>query len=147
MSKFLRNIGVYLLLIIVAISLIDFYSGQTDEKQETTYTQLLTNLADGKIAKVTMIENVIQGTLSDGTQFQTVVPEDPTLLPALRDKGVEISAELPPAPPWWATVLSSLLPILLLIGVWFFFMQQSQGGGSRVMQFGKVVPSCRETAK
>ncbi|MBO5244863.1 MAG: ATP-dependent zinc metalloprotease FtsH [Selenomonadales bacterium] len=137
MSKFLRNIGVYLLLIIVAISLIDFYSGQTDEKQETTYTQLLTNLADGKIAKVTMIENVIQGTLSDGTQFQTVVPEDPTLLPALRDKGVEIRAELPPSPPWWATVLSSLLPILLLIGVWFFFMQQSQGGGSRVMQFGK----------
>lgn len=137
MNKFFRNIGVYLLLIIVAISLIDYYSGQADEKQETTYTQLLANLNEGKIAKVTMIENTLQGTLKDGTEFKTVVPEDPTLIGALREQGVEIKAELPPSPPWWATVLSSLLPILLLIGVWFFFMQQSQGGGSRVMSFGK----------
>lgn len=137
MSKFFRNIGVYLLLIIVAVSLIDFYSSETDQTKETTYTQLLSDLNEGKIAKVTIVENTLRGTLQDGTEFQTVVPEDPTLIGALRQHGVEIKAELPPTPPWWATVLSSILPILLLIGVWFFMMQQSQGGGSRVMSFGK----------
>ncbi len=137
MSKFFRNIGVYLLLIIVAVSLIDFYSSETDQTKETTYTKLLSDLNEGKIAKVTIVENTLRGTLKDGTEFQTVVPEDPTLIGALRQHGVEIKAELPPSPPWWATVLSSILPILLLIGVWFFIMQQSQGGGSRVMSFGK----------
>ena len=137
MSKFFRNIGVYLLLIIVAVSLIDFYSSETDQTKETTYTQLLSDLTAGNISKVTIVENTLRGTLKDGTEFQTVVPEDPTLIGALRQHGVEIKAELPPTPPWWATVLSSILPILLLIGVWFFIMQQSQGGGSRVMSFGK----------
>lgn len=137
MNKFFRNIGVYLLLIIVAVSLIDFYSSETDQTKETTYTQLLSDLSEGKIAKVTIVENTLRGTLKDGTEFQTVVPEDPTLIGTLRQHGVEIKAELPPTPPWWATVLSSILPILLLIGVWFFIMQQSQGGGSRVMSFGK----------
>lgn len=137
MNKFFRSIGVYLLLIIVAVSLIDYYSSRTDEKQETTYTQLLSNLDEDKVAKVTIIENTIQGTLKDGTEFKAVVPEDPTFIGALREHGVEIKAELPPSPPWWATILSSILPILLLVGVWFFIMQQSQGGGSRVMSFGK----------
>lgn len=137
MNKFFRSIGVYLLIIIVAISLIDYYSSRTDEKQETTYSALLANLDEGKVAKVTIIENTIQGTLKDGTEFKAVVPEDPTFIGSLREHGVEIKAELPPSPPWWATILSSLLPILLLIGVWFFIMQQSQGGGSRVMSFGK----------
>ena len=137
MSKFFRNIGVYLLLIIVAVSLIDFYSTETDQTKEMTYTQLLTDLNAGNISKVTIVENTLSGTLKDGTEFRTVVPEDPTLIGALRQHGVEIKAELPPTPPWWATVLSSILPILLLIGVWFFIMQQSQGGGSRVMSFGK----------
>ncbi|MBR0324613.1 MAG: ATP-dependent zinc metalloprotease FtsH, partial [Selenomonadales bacterium] len=137
MSKFFRNIGVYLLLIIAAVSLIDFYSSETDQTKETTYTQLLTDLNAGNISKVTIVENTLSGTLKDGTEFRTVVPEDPTLIGALRQHGVEIKAELPPTPPWWATVLSSILPILLLIGVWFFMMQQSQGGGSRVMSFGK----------
>ena len=137
MSKFFRNIGVYLLLIIVAVSLIDFYSSETDQTKETTYTQLLTDLNANNISKVTIVENTVSGTLKDGTEFRTVVPEDPTLIGALRQHGVEIKAELPPSPPWWATVLSSILPILLLIGVWFFIMQQSQGGGSRVMSFGK----------
>lgn len=89
------------------------------------------------VEKVTIIDNVIKGTLTDGTEFMTVTPDDPTLIGSLRDKGVNIKAEKTPEPPWWTTIFSSVLPMLLLIGVWFFIMQQSQGGGNRVMSFGK----------
>lgn len=89
------------------------------------------------VEKVTIIDNVIKGTLTDGTEFMTVTPDDPTLIGSLRDKGVNIKAERTPEPPWWTTIFSSVLPMLLLIGVWFFIMQQSQGGGNRVMSFGK----------
>ena len=83
------------------------------------------------------MENSIKGQLADGTEFTTVAPNDPNLINTLRDKGVEIKAELPPQPPWWTGIFSSLLPMLLLIGVWFFIMQQTQGGGNKVMSFGK----------
>lgn len=137
MNKFFRNVSFYLLIIIIAISIIDYYSSRTNNKQEITYTSFLQQVQEQKVEKVTIIENTVRGKLKDGTEFTTVVPNDPTLINMLREKGVDIKAEQPPQPPWWTTIFSSILPILLLIGVWFFIMQQTQGGGNRVMSFGK----------
>ena len=129
------------MIILVAISIIDYYSTRNTTKQEVGYTNFLQQVDEGKVTKVVLIQNTIRGTLSDGTEFTTITPDapnsDPKLFEKLAAKGVEINAENPPEPPWWSTMFSSLLPILLLVGVWFFIMQQTQGGGGRVMSFGK----------
>lgn len=137
LNKFFRNVSFYLLIIIIAISIIDYYSSKTTNKQEIIYTQFLRQVDEQKVEKVTIVENTIRGKLKDGTEFTTVTPDDPTLINTLRSKNIEIKAEQPPQPPWWTTIFSSILPMLLLIGVWFFIMQQTQGGGNRVMSFGK----------
>lgn len=141
MNKFLRNVGFYLLIILVAISIIDYFSVKNTARQEVSYTEFLQKVDKGEVAKVTLINNMIRGTLSDGTEFTTITPNypnnDPGLYDKLQAKNLDISAENPPEPPWWSTMFSSILPILLLIGVWFFIMQQTQGGGGRVMSFGR----------
>ncbi len=141
MNKFLRNVGFYLLIILVAISIIDYFSVKNTVRQEVGYTEFLQKVDQGEVAKVTIINNMIRGVLADGTEFTTITPNypnnDPGLYDKLQAKNLEISAENPPEPPWWSTMLSSILPILLLIGVWFFIMQQTQGGGGRVMSFGR----------
>jgi cell division protease FtsH len=137
LSKFFRNVSFYLLIIIIAISIIDYYSSRTVTKQEVSYTQFLKQVNDQNVERVTIVDNTIKGKLKDGQEFTTITPNDPTLINSLRDKGVDIKAEQPPQPPWWTTIFSSVLPMLLLIGVWFFIMQQTQGGGNRVMSFGK----------
>ena len=125
------------MIIIIAISIIDYYSSRTTNKQEISYTQFLQSTEEQKVQGVTIVDNNIRGKLIDGTEFTTVTPNDPTLINTLRGKNVDIRAELPPQPPWWTTLFSSILPMLLLIGVWFFIMQQTQGGGNKVMSFGK----------
>ena len=141
MNKFIRNVGFYLLIILVAISLIDYFSAKGPSKMEMNYSSFVQETNNGKVAKVVIVENIIKGTLSDGTEFTTVLPTYPSensdIIKLLSDKNVDIKAENPPEPPWWSTLLSSVLPILLLVGVWFFIMQQSQGGGGKVMSFGK----------
>ncbi len=141
MVKFIRNVGFYLLVIFVAITLIDYFSNKAPARMVMNYSSFVQQVDEGKVAKVVIVENNIKGTLTDGTEFDTVLPtypgQDGEILKALQAKNVEIKAENPPEPPWWSTLLSSLLPILLLIGVWVFFMQQSQGGGGKVMSFGK----------
>jgi len=137
LNKFFRNVSFYLLIIIIAISIIDYYSSRTTPKQEVSYTQFLKQVEEQKVERVTIVDNTIRGKLQDGQEFSTITPNDPTLINQLREKGVDIKAEQPPQPPWWTTIFSSILPILLLIGVWFFIMQQTQGGGNRVMSFGK----------
>ncbi|MDR3560002.1 MAG: ATP-dependent zinc metalloprotease FtsH [Negativicutes bacterium] len=137
MNKFFRNVSFYLLIIILAISIIDYYSSRTTAKQEISYSQFLHSVEDQKVERVTIVDNTIRGKLKDGQEFTTITPNDPTLINTLREKNVDIKAEQPPQPPWWTTIFSSVLPMLLLIGVWFFIMQQTQGGGNRVMSFGK----------
>ncbi len=141
MSKFLRNISIYLLIILIAISVADYIQMKDSQKEEVYYTDFLQKVDAGEVSNVIIVNNLIKGTLSDGTEFTTLTPdapnEDTTLLARLQEKGVQIAAENPPEPPWWSTMFTSLLPIILLIGVWFFIMQQTQGGGGRVMSFGK----------
>ncbi len=141
MNKFLRNVGFYLLIILVAISFIDYFSTQKTTKQEVGYTQFLQEVDAGSVSKVVIVQNTLHVTSTDGTEYTTITPDSPNGDPGLYDKlaakNINITAENPPEPPWWSQMLSSLLPILLLCGVWFYMMQQSQGGGGRVMNFGK----------
>lgn len=127
----------YLLIIIVAIWMIDYYSASTVSKTDITYSAFMKHVQQDEVKQVTIVDNVISGKLKDGKDFSTVAPSDDSLIPTLRARDIEIKAELPPQPPWWTTILSSLLPMLLIVGIWFMLMQQSQGGGGRVMNFGK----------
>ena len=141
LNNFLRNVGFYLLIIFVAITIIDYFSARPQQTPELTYSQFLTQVDAGEVAQVTISRSNIKGKLKDGSDFATVTPDAPnsdsTLLDRLSKNQVEIAAENPREPPWWSTMFSSLLPIILLIGVWFFIMQQTQGGGGRVMSFGR----------
>lgn len=137
MSKFFRNVSFYLLIIVVAIWVIDYYSATTVTKTDITYTNFMKQVQQDDVKSVTIVDNVITGKLKSGADFSTIAPNDPKLIDTLRARDVEIRAQLPPQPPWWSTLLSSLLPMLLIVGLWFLLMNQSQGGGNRVMSFGK----------
>lgn len=137
MNRFFKNVTFYLLIIIVAIWMINYYSASTVSKTDITYSAFMKHVQQDEVKQVTIVDNVISGKLKDGKDFSTVAPSDDSLIPTLRARDIEIKAELPPQPPWWTTILSSLLPMLLIVGIWFMLMQQSQGGGGRVMNFGK----------
>lgn len=137
MNRFFKNVTFYLLIIIVAIWMIDYYSASTVSKTDITYSAFMKHVQQDEVKQVTIVDNVISGKLKDGKDFSTVAPSDDSLIPTLRARDIEIKAELPPQPPWWTTILSSLLPMLLIVGIWFMLMQQSLGGGGRVMNFGK----------
>lgn len=99
MNKFLRNVGFYLLIILVAISVIDYFSTKNTNRQEVEYTQFLQQVDKGDVSKVVIIQNTIHGTLADGTEFTTITPDapnnDPDLYQKLSAKGIDIAAENP----------------------------------------------------
>lgn len=141
MNKFLRNVGFYLLIILIAITVGDHFFKQPTPSQAIDYSQFLTEVNKDNVSKVTIQNTNITGTLKDGTAFTTITPATPNgdkdLIPELRKANVNIKAENPPETPWWISILTSLLPMILLIAVWLFIMQQSQGDGGRAMSFGK----------
>lgn len=138
MSKFVRNVALYLLVIIVAVTVVDSFIGNKTDKSEITYTNFLTQVQQKKVDSVQITaDHSITGQLKDGSSFTTYAPTDAALMPSLKDSDVNVVAKPPEQPSWWMSALASIVPVLILVVVFFFFMQQTQGGGSRVMNFGK----------
>ncbi|BCV23404.1 MAG TPA: ATP-dependent metallopeptidase FtsH/Yme1/Tma family protein [Firmicutes bacterium] len=138
MNRVFRSMSLYLLLIIIALSIINYFSTTAPQEKEFNYTQFLSYVEKGEVAAVTISNTKVSGVLKDGTHFNTPFLGDTARLEEkLEAHKVEISYKPVQGPPWWSTLFSTLLPILLLIGVWVFIMQQTQGGGNRVMSFGR----------
>ncbi|HBY56847.1 MAG TPA: cell division protein FtsH [Candidatus Atribacteria bacterium] len=136
-NKNYRNIGLYLLVLIITVSIISSFFEPKSSTQEFTYSQFLKEVEANNVSIVTITENSITGSLIDGTKFSTYSPNDPELINILRSKNIIIEAKPPVEVSWWMRLLSSILPMLLIIGVWLFMLQQMQGGGNKVMSFGK----------
>ncbi|MBO8127768.1 MAG: ATP-dependent metallopeptidase FtsH/Yme1/Tma family protein [Peptococcaceae bacterium] len=142
MQRIIKNLSIYLLIVLVIVALIKFASPAQDEVTTLRYDQFLRAVEQGQVQKVTVRTenntNVFTGFLKDGTQFETKGPENhERVFELLVEHNVQWSQEEPDQPGWWATLLTTLFPILIFVALFFFLMQQSQGGGSRVMSFGK----------
>lgn len=140
MNNFVKNLGFYLVLIVLSILVAQFFMQQTpDTIKNFKYTDLLRQVRNGKIHEVKIIGNrTVQGYYNN-KQFNVPVPPEtiPELMNILQENNVEIATEPEPTAPWWMSLLGYILPIVILIGAWIFIMQRMQGGGSQMMSFGK----------
>ncbi|AKX95487.1 ATP-dependent zinc metalloprotease FtsH [Moorella thermoacetica] len=141
MNRIFKNLAIYLLIVLLAVSVIRLSTPPEKPAQEWDLTRFYQAVDQDQVREVTLTpqDNIIKvdGVLKDNTKFTVNALSSTPLTDRLISKGVRIKTQPSPQPPWWTSLLGSLLPILLLVGLVFFMMQQTQGGGSRVMQFGK----------
>ena len=141
MNNFFRSISFYLLVIILVLSLVQWYSNQEAAQIRLGYSELIQHIDEKKVDSIKIVENNISGTLKDGRNFVSYVPDITTFMEKIdqptRDGELIVDSEPRPTTPWWTQILSPILLVVFVIGAWYFFMQQGQGGGGRVMSFGK----------
>ena len=139
MNRFLRGISLYLLIAVIAVSIVSSLYPTHQRRQEVTYSQFMQWVNENRIAQVTIIgEQLVEGQLRDGTLFQTYIPAGTTNLGnMLIERGVQVSAREEPQPPFWMSLLPHLLTIGIFIVLWLFILNQMQGGSNRAMSFGK----------
>ena len=135
----LRSFIVWAILAFALLGLYNFVQGPiiSSDQSELSFSQLLAEVDAGNISDVEIAGDNITGHYTDGREFETFAPSDPTLVQRLYNGGVSITAKpQKDGGPTLIGVLISWFPMLLLIAVWIFFMRQMQGGG-RAMGFGK----------
>jgi len=139
-NKFGRNLALWVVIALLLVALFNLFQNPTSRGPGTmlAFSDFLAEVEAGNVVEVTIQGQSISGHYSDGRSFSTYMPNDPTLVQRLQDRGVRISAA--PAEdnvPSIFGVLISWFPMLLLIGVWIFFMRQMQSGGGKALGFGK----------
>ncbi len=140
MNANLRNFALWVIIVLLLLALFTLFQNpsQRTSAQDISFSQLLSEVDQGRVRDVVIQGPEIRGTFANGTAFQTYAPNDPGLVQKLYNKGVSITARpLTDNVPWFVSLLVSWLPFIALIGVWIFLSRQMQGGAGKAMGFGK----------
>jgi len=140
MNANLRNFAVWVVIVLLLLALFSLFQNpsQRPPANDISFSQLLNEVEAGRVRDVLIQGSEISGQFTDGRQFQTYAPNDPSLIQRLYGKGVSITARPKTEEvPWFVSLLVSWLPFIALIGVWIFLSRQMQGAGGKAMGFGK----------
>ena len=140
MNPNFRNFALWVIIFLLVVALVLLFQnpGQRAQTQDITFSQLLTDVDQGRVHDVTIAGSEISGHYTDSRAFSTYAPNDPSLVQNLYKKNVSITAK-PPSDgnSWLVTLLVNGLPLIAFIGVWIFMSRQMQGAGGKAMGFGK----------
>ncbi|WP_096203230.1 ATP-dependent zinc metalloprotease FtsH [Bacillus sp. FJAT-45350] len=164
MNRIFRNTIFYLLIFLVIVGIVSFFTGDQVETEQLTLDQFQSHLENNQVTSIAMKPErqvyLVTGeltTLEEGDRFITYIPrteqvvED--LLAATGPGGQPLSFDMQPADEasGWVTFFTSIIPFIIIFILFFFLLSQAQGGGSRVMNFGKskakVVQDDKKKAK
>ena len=144
MKKFFKGASIYFIIFLAILIIVRFYGGTQTEIVELNVTELNErfNANEVSYAKIDT-DSKVTGTLKDGTQFTSNIPEvikqnmGDKIYQLIEQGELNLKGEIAVQNPWYLDMLPTIFLILILVGFWFVFMQNSQGGGSKVMKFGK----------
>jgi cell division protease FtsH len=137
------------LLILAAIVLLLWQiMGRSSAPEKIDITQLARLLKQGQVEQITVAEEKIEVTYTQGDkQQQAVVFKEMGvgLLETLASLGVteehlaDIKIEYIPPPDWIniLTALGTILPTLIVVGMIYFMLRQAQGTNNQALSFGK----------
>ncbi len=135
------NLRFFFLGLIIFLFVLSIFSPgaiQSAKYQQINFSQLLSVVNSKQVKEITInnLSMSAQGTLSDGTMFQTNIINYPGLLESLQSSGAQISIKNSDNG-IMVQVLIQLIPFLIIIGIWFFIFRQAQGVNNQAMSFGK----------
>ncbi|TAN46616.1 MAG: ATP-dependent metallopeptidase FtsH/Yme1/Tma family protein [Rhodospirillales bacterium] len=138
--NFSKNMVLWLIIALLLVALFNMFQAPSQRTglNSLAFSEFMSEVESNQVKEVLIQGRTISGRMADGKTFSTYAPEDPGLVPRLRESGVRITAAPSEegAPTFWG-VLISWFPMLLLIGFWVFFMRQMQAGSGKAMGFGK----------
>jgi len=146
LNKRWRNVGLYVLLVVVVIVVGTAFLDRPDPAstaQNLRYSDFVEQVQEDQVSRVLLSPD--RGTASvvatDGRRSEVNLAPDKDLLKMLTDHNVDIAVQPSRQPGAWQQAASSLIFPLLLLGGLFFLFRRAQsgggGGGNPAMNFGK----------
>jgi len=142
-NKRWRNVGLYILLVVVIIAVGTAFLDRPNAPQATRslrYSDFIEAVEDNQVSRVLISPDrgTAQVVESDGRRAEVTLAPDKDLFSLLAEHDVDISVQPARQAGAWQQALGSLAVPLLLLGGLFFLLRRAQGGGGNpAMSFGK----------
>jgi len=139
-NPMLRNLAIWSAIVVALLLVASIFSGSSTPANGITYSSFRDKVESGEVKAVAIAPERISGKLQNDETFVTIpLPNDSSLVPLLREKGVVIEVKTPEQPSLLLLLVYQALPFLLILGIAFFVLRQMQkgGGAGGAMGFGK----------
>jgi cell division protease FtsH len=145
LNKRWRNVGLYVLLVVVVIVVGTAFLDRPDPAttaRTLRYSDFVEAVQDNQVSRVLISPDrgTAQVVENDGRRAEVNLAPDKDLLKLLTDHNVDIAVQPTRQPGAWQQAAGSLIFPLLLLGGLFFLFRRAQGGGgggNPAMNFGK----------
>jgi cell division protease FtsH len=146
LNKRWRNVGLYVLLVVVVIVVGTAFLDRPDPAtaaRTLRYSDFVESVQEDQVSRVLLSPDrgTAQIVETDGRRAEVNLTPDKDLLKMLTDHNVDIAVQPSRQPGAWQQAATSLIFPLLLLGGLFFLFRRAQGGGggggNQAMNFGK----------
>jgi cell division protease FtsH len=147
LNKRWRNVGLYVLLVVVVIVVGTAFLDRPDPAtaaRTLRYSDFVESVQEDQVSRVLLSPDrgTAQIVETDGRRAEVNLAPDKDLLKMLTDHNVDIAVQPSRQPGAWQQAATSLIFPLLLLGGLFFLFRRAQGGGgggggNQAMNFGK----------
>ena len=147
MNKKYGGVGFYIVLIVVLVLTIKFFSPPANTVDEKSFTEFVTELDKGNVKSITLqngVDSIASVKLKNDDSFRTIIPKeasDTFYNDYLKEKSDSGEINVLSTPTKQTSFLVEWIPTLLMLGVliffWYKMMQQAGGGGGKMNSFGK----------
>ncbi|MGE6756163.1 ATP-dependent zinc metalloprotease FtsH [Rossellomorea sp. NPDC071047] len=149
MNRIFRNTIFYLLVFLVIIGVVSYFSNNNEPTKNIEYSTFINNLEDGDVSSFSIqpgrgvyeVKGQMEGA-KEGEYFLTyVLTTDGKLMEkintAASEQGIDVEVLQAKETSGWVSFFTTIIPFVIIFILFFFLLNQAQGGGSRVMNFGK----------
>lgn len=140
MNELTKNILIWIAIALMLILVFQKFQQPLQHAKPVTYTKFLTEVKDGNVDSVDIVNQTVTARTRNGEKFTTYMPQnDPKMMDDLLAQNVEVNVIPPEGRSILWDIIISWAPFLLIIGLWVYIMRQMQGGGGKggPMSFGK----------
>jgi ATP-dependent Zn protease len=137
-----RNLGIYLLLIALAVAIF-IGIGQVNKPPGETkdISTIIGEIRSGQVNHVSISGNTVQVTLNNGSVQNTQKESQDSFVKILTDAGIK-----PDSVPitvkddtgnsvWLSLLFGSVLPILVMVVIFYFLIRQARSAGDNLFAF------------
>ena len=149
MNRIFRNTIFYLLVFLVIIGVVSYFSNNNEPTKNIEYSTFINKLDDGEVTSFSVqpgrgvyeVKGHLKGE-KEGENFLTyVLTTDGNLMDkintAASKQGIDVKVLQAKETSGWVSFFTTIIPFVIIFILFFFLLNQAQGGGSRVMNFGK----------
>ncbi len=140
MNSTMKQVLVWVLMIVGAVAIYAFLHGTGGNVQEISYLELTRKINNKEVSSITIKPGEVTGSLTNGAKFTSKISSDfvvGKLSEELVKNNVDFKFDPTSTGGLWASILITWAPILLIAAFWIFMLRQMQSGGNKALSFGK----------